>query len=508
MKTIKFKCTLLSDIIINQKAATEGNQQTLDFIPGNTFLGVVAGEIYNTISSNESMQIFHSGSVHFGDAHPLIDGKRALRIPASWYIKKGTNLMDGVYIHHGIPDSGLKTENGNPVQVKQQREGFIYKTAGEIIKTISPSKNFAIKSAYDSNNRRAKDKQMFGYQSLQADSEWCFEITLDDNIIALEDSIVSAIIGHKRIGRSSTAQYGLVDIVKFNFKDSFESEKILKARFEDKAKKSVIEKDVIMLYAESRLIFLDEYGQATFTPTIQQLGFNSGKIDWEKSQIRTFQYAPYNNHRKTRDADRCGIEKGSVICIEDSNITSIDQSKLAHQVGAYFNEGFGKILINPEFLAYSDREGKAVFKVEKSTNPKSANAHYNPDVKSIQNHYDKLVYNYLFSQKGKKQQQFNIYDQVNTFVEKNAKDFQNNDTFASQWGTIRSLAMQSITKKQLYNKLFEKNNGYLMHGIAHEKWEGKKLNTFREFVDNLAEEISIKTTVNLAAEMAKKCRRN
>ena len=38
MKTIHFKCTLLSDVILNQKSATEGDNNTLDFIPGVVML--------------------------------------------------------------------------------------------------------------------------------------------------------------------------------------------------------------------------------------------------------------------------------------------------------------------------------------------------------------------------------------------------------------------------------------------------------------------------------------
>ena len=42
MIRIKFECKLLSDVILNQSAATDGNNSTLDFIPGNSFLGIVA----------------------------------------------------------------------------------------------------------------------------------------------------------------------------------------------------------------------------------------------------------------------------------------------------------------------------------------------------------------------------------------------------------------------------------------------------------------------------------
>ena len=42
MKTLYFKCTLLTDVIITQSAATDGHQSTLDYIPGSNFLGICA----------------------------------------------------------------------------------------------------------------------------------------------------------------------------------------------------------------------------------------------------------------------------------------------------------------------------------------------------------------------------------------------------------------------------------------------------------------------------------
>ena len=42
-EALAFAAELLSDVILNQKAATEGPNKTLDFIPGSCFLGIVAG---------------------------------------------------------------------------------------------------------------------------------------------------------------------------------------------------------------------------------------------------------------------------------------------------------------------------------------------------------------------------------------------------------------------------------------------------------------------------------
>ena len=38
---MKFKCTLLSDLVLNETSSSEGKQRCLDFIPGNNFLGIL-----------------------------------------------------------------------------------------------------------------------------------------------------------------------------------------------------------------------------------------------------------------------------------------------------------------------------------------------------------------------------------------------------------------------------------------------------------------------------------
>ena len=96
MTTLKFRCTLLSDVILNQKAASEGQNRTLDFIPGSCFLGIVADKIYSDKSGIEALNLFHNGTVIFGDAHPVceyyveddyenpkISNCRSLKIPAA-----------------------------------------------------------------------------------------------------------------------------------------------------------------------------------------------------------------------------------------------------------------------------------------------------------------------------------------------------------------------------------------------------------------------------------------
>lgn len=484
MKTIQFKVTLLSDIILNQKSASQGNQQTLDFIPGSNFLGIVASH-YDKFNESEQLAVFHSAKVRFGDAHPMVDEKRALRTPVSLQTPKLDDKTH--YVHHLIQNLGATKE----LQLKQGRTDFYTFNNGVALK-ISPMKSFAIKSAYDRKKRRSKDEQMYGYQSIQKGAEYCFEICFDDDIHnELIEKTKSILIGKNRIGRSRTAQYGLVEIKEHTF---------------EKLSSNFIQTNDIVIYAESRLIFLDEYLNPTLTPKSKDFGIKGGEIDWKKSQVRTFAYSPYNYHRACFDAERKGIEKGSVFVIKDGKLT--DNIEF---VGFYQNEGFGKIIINPDFFICNER---GISKFEFKEFDKSF---VNTDTtlgRELKNEFDKKLFNFLENSKAQKEAEKEIYQKVNKFVEDHQNKFIQ-EAFASQWGTIRSLAMQYPLKADLERKLFSKTtnrNGkvipsaYLTHGIAKEKWsERGRFKVFKDFFDDEAinDEMIQFAIINLSAEMAK-----
>jgi hypothetical protein len=483
MKNIQFKVKLLSDVILNQKSASQGNQQTLDFIPGSNFLGIVAAH-YDDFRESEQLTVFHSSKVRFGDAHPVVGNKRALRTPASFQSPKSKddNLR---YVHHAIKEIDALKD----LQLKQSREDFYIFEKGLALK-IAPLKSFAIKSAYDKEKRRSKDEQMYGYQSIQEGTEFCFEICYDDDVdFDLVERIKSKLLGKKRIGRSRTAQYGLIEI-------QVEA-------FEKETSNFVTLKDIV-IYAESRLVFLDEYLNPTLAPKSEDFGVVGGEIDWSKSQVRTFAYSPYNYHRACFDAERKGVEKGSVFVIKGGQLTENKEF-----IGFHQNEGFGKIIINPSFFA-CDEEGisKFVFKELDQSSPKITK------VSELKTDYDKKLLNFLNNSKARKEAERTVYEKVNKFVENNKDKFKQ-EAFASQWGTIRNLAMQYPQKTDLERELFSKTtnrngkvipNAYLTHGVAKEKWsERERFKAFKAFFDD--KEISDKmiqfAIINLSAEMAK-----
>lgn len=507
MKRLQFKCTLDSDVIVNASAATTGAQSSIDFLPGSLFLGIVAKE-YEQFG-DEQMNVFHNGSVRFGDAHPCpaeSTDRRTLQIPASMYYPKLKSVTDACYIHHFYQRSeDHDGDQQRPQQLKQCRSGFYAFADGKAI-PASVEKSFAIKSAYDREERRSKDEQMYGYESINAGLIFLFTVEVDND--ALAPAIERALIGKQHIGRSKTAQYGLV--------------KIEHAEFDEMASSSdtftINGQRYATVYADSRLIFLDEKtGQPTFRPEANDLGLE-GEIDWTRSQVRTFQYAPWNNKRQCRDTERCGIEKGSVFVVK---LTGGEVPSTSQFVGSYQNEGFGRVIYNPDFLhAKEGTNGMAAYQICKSQ-PAEAQ-------KSIDSVIDTPLLKYVMKQKRQREKETEIYEMVNAFVSANGKLFKGK-TFASQWGAIRSIAMRCKSGKELWNELFDKKTsylhhatpgdekeeyrikemGYLVHGVASDKWDEvrKRKESLKDFIkqakDNEFGDIACEAVINLAAEMAK-----
>lgn len=479
MSTIRFKCKLLTDVILNQKSASEGNRQTLDFIPGNNFLGIVAGNLYrDDIDKEKALILFHTGDVKFGDAHPSKDNLRGLKIPASMFYPKLKKMTDECYIHHLIPN--LSDNNIKKMQLKQCRTGFyLFSSTEKKAEKVEVERNFAIKSAYDKEWRRSKDEMMYGYESLGRNSEFYFEVYFNDVAEKYKEEVIEALVGEKRIGCSRTAQYGLVRIEKCEYEQVISCFSAQKADGENY-------KNYVAVYADARLIFLDEYGVPTFRPDAKDLGLENGKILWNESQVRTFQYAPWNYKRQAYDTDRCGVEKGSVFIVEVPEEYAFLSTGY---VGFYQNEGFGKVIYNPDFLM-AQSDGKAIYELLEGQS----------DELIIDSPIDNSLLKYLKNKKNADEQQNIIYEKVNAFVNNNGS-FYRGDSFSSQWGNIRSIAMNKKGKVLKDEILF-----YLSHGIASDRWNKKKRKEkFEEFINDIDIECLQNAVINLAAEMGKKC---
>ncbi len=480
MSKIPFKVMLLSDIIISDSPATEGRHQTLDFIPGSCFLGIAAQTFYTPDSDRElAFLLLHSGKVRFGDAHPGLSGTRSLHIPACLYKAKYYEELgvtdDVCFVNYKVDHDNEKVK---AAQLKQCRNGFYVFGKDEALE-VKIEKSFAIKSAYDPTSRRAKDEQMFGYESMGKGSIFFFNVEIDKDVEPYREDLVRSISGIRHIGRSRSAQYGRVKIEECTFRDYDEH---------------FIDPDYTVVYADARLIFFDKNGIPTLTPTAEQLGLPGGTVVWKDCQIRTFQYAPWNYQRQAYDNEHIGIEKGSVFIVRD-----VATEQRAANIGVYLNEGFGRVIYNPAFTKTSaDGSCRLMFRKAGTLGAPTAATSYESWQKS-----NNTLMGFLESKKRSKAKEKRVYDLVKDFMDNNAKLY--NGISPSQWGTIRGIAMAASHMES--SKLIEKIEEFTNHGVSKEKWDDReRRSTLVKHLKNAAEKgVSLhELVVNLCSQMAKR----
>lgn len=496
MHNLTFKCTFLSDVILDLSTATEGTSPSLRYIPGSNFLGIVARH-YKSFDSEKAFELFHSGNVRFGDAHLSTNNNRSLKMPASWFFKKDDKEKERPYIHHAITKNMRDDFPEKGIQLKQVRTGYFDIETGQKIDTEN---NFSIKSAYNIEERRSADEQLYGYNALRKGSNWLFTVEADDE--SLLNEIKEKLKGRHNIGRSRSAQYGRVKIE--------EHAQLTNKRQQNEPVEIVDNKGnrFLVIYFESCATFVDEYGEATFNPLMSDLktGLEDKNIMWENSQILTRSFSPWNGKRKARDADRVCIDKGSVLVIQiDNNFDlKLYRDAVAFGVGLYRQEGFGKVIINPQFLsANADAEYQCLLKKSEKIESASIEGIIDKDDS------DNKALEWINAKTEINRKTNEILHLTNEFIKNNELTFEN--ITSSQWGTIREIVSRhkdfNKAKLALFEKPGESNKG--VSGILYRGKSEKRWRRCRDILEKEANKISDGQTASrflicLCTEMAKK----
>lgn len=439
MRQRDFKVTFLSDIVLHGSSNSEGNIETLDFITGSSFLGMVAKNYDEFAKTFDTFDIFHSGKVRFGEATPYFENKTTYKVPFCFFAPKLDSDKKEVRNNHFIDyDNQAELDK----QYKQIRSGYITSN----FDYINLNHTYSQKAAYDKENRKSKDSSMFGYKAIKKGATWKFTIKFDKDLNEkIEKQVVENILGEKYLGKSKTAQYGKILIEEL--KD-----------FKEENLENLNPKEITYVYINSSLALFNANGMPTFEPTIENLGLTNASINWEKTQIRTKKYTSYNFKRQTNDYTRLVIEKGSVIALK--NVSNEDINILKNGIGGYLNEGYGEVLINPSFLL---KEGSfSLNKTEKK------------EVKlDIQKEkVDDVLISFLGNKKESKNKTYTLGEEVQEFIEDNKAKFEK--ISKSQWGQIRML-VQFNQKNRDY---VEKIKDFITHGTSKKQWESAEKTLF------------------------------
>ncbi len=303
MITRYFTARLLNDAVISERSATTGGHRTLDYIPGATLLGAVAAR-YADFAGDDAYTVFHSGKVRFGNAYPLSPaGEPALPVPLAWHTEKGEELHGSVkqvknLLHATRAD--FETWDKSGCQQKQLRSGYFTPSGAK----IDPVKSYRLKTALNRDKQgMAEEAQLFGYQSLAADSLWHFSIAFDDLLTEeLREKVVASLGVAVRVGRSRSAEYGLLSVHPV---DSLETPVTLVAG------------DNLIIYCVSDLALTDPAtGASTLIPSGAHFGFPDASFVATQSYLRVRKYAPFNRTRKRFDLERQVIAKGKRFALQ------------------------------------------------------------------------------------------------------------------------------------------------------------------------------------------------
>lgn len=472
--TLYFRCRLLSDVVLSQTSATSGPQTTLDFIPGSCFWGIVANGLYKE-NSKALYDILYSGHVRFGDAHPSFGKNRGLRMPVSFYYPKDTDVFRSeedvepskVYVHHKIKEMPAD------FQLKQCRSGFVVVDDKDFIRKIETETEVSVKSAWDRKTRSTAKSQLFTYESLSRGLELLFSVEIADGADkSSAENIVRHLSGRRNVGRSRSAQYGLVEIVQVS-EDRYVSIESDFARSDD---------DLYTVYADSRLIFLDDMGLPHFRPCPEDLGFAEGaRILWEKSQIRTFSYSSFNAYRKSHNSDYTGIEKGSVFVVSSPEPPGGDG-----WVGSFKTEGFGHVLYNPVFLSEADENGLSRYRFIRGDRQSDRAAGNLSET-------DQKLYDMLMSDYKEAVVMSEIFRTVNGM-----RNYFNSAASVSQWGQIRRIAMSGGS----YKDVKERIGDFITRGVSSNYWRGKAGSDLKDFLDKKVPDLCCSVDIDRFGPMA------
>lgn len=476
--THHFTCTLLSKVVLSARAATEGQVDSLDYIPGAKFMGIVA-KGYDTFNDQARHDLFHNGQVKFGNAYPYAEGRCFYPAPLVYFAKKGDKVTDtSIYLDHLMEGAERKKLSEAGTQTKQLRKGFV-DAAGEHYLTIET--DYQLKSAYDADKRRSKDSQMYGYFSIPKGTVFAFSV--EDTTGKYGAHITKALAGEHGVGRSRTAEYGRVRIA------------VAEAQEQSPAQPAAT--GVTTIYALSDLCFHDAFGQAKL-PTAHDLGFPEGaEIDWARTQVQSGEYQSWNTKRWNRNADRWVIKKGSVFCLKAVAETTANQRSW---VGTYHEEGFGQIWFNPPFLQAPQGVYQRT-KLRKAADGEKAST--SPEILSenLPANTNAGLFSLLDRRIKLREDENTIYRKVNAFRAQYESKFIG--ISSSQWGALRSYAGHAANSEALDQLIFSERTGFLYRGQSEKLWR-KFSSDLHAAVQQLEDADRPLFLQKLAAEMAKR----
>lgn len=456
---VGFNIRNFAPVILSTAAKTVGSHQSSSSISGSRLWGLVASYVYVTLAKNYSAAevtgLLYSGEMKIHGATPIYDAKPTRPAPLSWAFAKGETAINGrELVAENVHNASLVPWNGAlHGQPKYVAAGRYFTATGRV---YQPKKNSHLKSAKTEGGfDESKASQLFQYESVERDQKWHFQIEysgaqrdlFNEVLVWLDDT------SNKYLGKSKKTEFGGVKLKKTElFDDAWGQPQANDAS------------DVVLHLLSDAALF-DELGQAVYQPTPGMVGLSevAYQFDAARSFINTRHYSAWNQHRRGRDTERFLVCEGSVVCFKKTEQTSanIQYDELlrieADGVGAFQNEGLGRVAVNPFYLMSSSPVFAEKITSGLNTHELKMTVKGRPEadqalIKALTRRRNLRVMNELISTKS---------DQLveNWQAKKNRLS-------KTQWSRLRYAAHNALSKEQLLTQLKD----FAKQGLQAQKW--------------------------------------
>lgn len=346
MLEIKLDLTALEPLVLTDGSAEGMAHQTLAYIPGNMLLGALASrwiKAHPGVCPDDDPQfqlLFLSGEVSFGHAYPLAEKTATVPIPESYRrIKNRPDLpkigAEGgdYFVCNSIrldPESSREIfgDDEHP-KLKRMSAGFMDPST---LRKPDLQQVWNVHVALG-RQRFSIEKQLFGFSALAAGTK--FQATVlcksGDAAAALEKLLSRD--SRLRLGHSRSAGYGLASCRSANA-----------AEFSPPQVRG--QKMVFFLLSQYLPWPAWETPLPNLLAAIEKLAGAKPIASDIRGSYCTIQ--GFNSLWNKPRAGRCGLSPGSVLVLEYDREISLPEFL---NLGADQREGYGRILVNPPFLA-------------------------------------------------------------------------------------------------------------------------------------------------------------
>ncbi len=326
--------------VFSRQNANEGDQKTFSAPPGSALWGWAISQLYPSLSKEDAFILFHSGTMRFSDAVPMIGDAPAFPNPS--------NLVAPKHLGGAFDDKGglqpetisvgreqFKARHGNNVQEKAISACHISFTLDSAIKA---KRDHRLRTAMK--NGVAKEGSLFGYESLApTPARYRAAIEADDISDELWQKLEAVFTGTLFLGKARNSGFG----------GEFECVKLSGTPSPWPANAPAA--DIIKIWCLSDIALPNAWGGPMFDPPASAFGL-TGTLCPGESSVTTRRFAPWDRTEDGHSSEIMVIEAGSVLAYKGL----VDAASIiASPIGAYQERGFGRFVIMLNDMAISVR---------------------------------------------------------------------------------------------------------------------------------------------------------